>query len=71
MRPQNTHMKCKNTEADIKITVGTVHPDLGSITSKGKYFALRHRFQFGCGAQRASYPMGTEGCSLGGKAAGA
>jgi hypothetical protein len=34
-------------------------------------FSLHHRVQNGCGAHRASYPMGTRGFFPGGKAAGA
>jgi hypothetical protein len=34
-------------------------------------FSLRHRVQDGSGAHPASYPMGTTGSFLGGKAAGA
>jgi hypothetical protein len=34
-------------------------------------FSLHHRVQNGCGAHPASYPMGTRGSFLGGKAAGA
>jgi hypothetical protein len=34
-------------------------------------FSLNHRVQNGSGAHPASYPMGTRGSFLGGKAAGA
>jgi hypothetical protein len=33
-------------------------------------FSLHHLVQHGSGAHPASYPMGTEGCFSGGKAAG-
>jgi hypothetical protein len=36
-----------------------------------KYFYLLHNVQTGSGAHSASYPMGTRGCFLSGKAAGA
>jgi hypothetical protein len=39
--------------------------------AEGGNFSLHHRVQNGSGAHLVSYPMGTRGCFLEGKAAGA
>jgi hypothetical protein len=43
--------------------------DRGSIPDRIGNFSLRHRVQYGFGAQPASYPIGTEGSYPGSKAA--
>jgi hypothetical protein len=44
---------------------------LGFDSRGGENFSLHHRVQNGSGAHPDSYPMGTRGSFLGGKAAGA
>jgi hypothetical protein len=56
------------------ITLGYGLDDQGSrvrFPAGVENFALHHRVQNGSGAHPASYPMGTRGSFLGGKAAGA
>jgi hypothetical protein len=43
----------------------------GSISGRDRDFSLHHRVQTGSGAHKASYPKGTMGSFLWGKAAGA
>jgi hypothetical protein len=62
----------KSFESEAK-NLGTSVTNLNYITTSmvgAGNFSLRHRVQNGSGAHPASYPMGTRGSFLGGKAAG-
>jgi hypothetical protein len=57
---------CKDVNWDVAgITLGT------DWTTKGSSFSIFHVVQIESGANPASYPLGTDGSLLGGKAAGA
>jgi hypothetical protein len=64
----------ESRDSSVGITLGYGLDDRGSrvrFPAGARNFSLRHRVQNGSGAHPASYPMGTRGSSLGGKAAGA
>jgi hypothetical protein len=64
----------KSRDSSVGIAVGYGLDDRGSrvrFPAGAGNFSLRHRVQNGSGAHPASYPMGTRGSFLGGKAAGA
>jgi hypothetical protein len=65
-------MKSRHSAGGIATDYGLDDPMIGvRIPVWAVNFSLRHRVQNGSGAQPASYPMGTGGSFLGGKAAGA
>jgi hypothetical protein len=60
--------------SSVGIALGYGLNDRGSrvrFPAEAKNFSLHHRVQNGSGPHAASYPMGTRGSFLGGKAAGA
>jgi hypothetical protein len=64
----------KSRDSSIGIATGYELDDWGSavrFSARTGNFSLHHRVQTGSGAHPASYPMGTRGSFLGGKAAGA
>jgi hypothetical protein len=63
-----------NRDSSVDIALGYVLDNRGSgvrFPAGAGNFSLNHRVQNGSGAHPASYPMGTRGSFLGGKAAGA
>jgi hypothetical protein len=64
----------KSRDSSVGIVLGYGLDDRGSrvpFPAGSGNFSLHHRVQNGSGAQPATYPMGTRGSFLGGKAAGA
>jgi hypothetical protein len=64
----------KSRDSSVGIALGYGLDDLGSrvrLSVGAGNFSLHHRIQNGSGAHPASFPMGTRGSFLGGKAAGA
>jgi hypothetical protein len=64
----------KSRDSSVGIALGYGLDDRGSrvrFPVRAGNFSLHHRVQKGSGAHPASYPMGTRGSFLGGKAVGA
>jgi hypothetical protein len=68
-----THIKARSRDSSVGIELGYGLDDGCSrvqFPAAARNFSLKHRIENGSGANPASYPMGTRGFFLAGKAAG-